>query len=97
MEINPAVTFKHDRKLMHAKRPKVLIVGAGLGGLTLGAILQKTDIPYEIFERAPKVKPLGKHIHSTSLFVVAVPALRPLFRLPNGPFTHCSTLAPFSS
>ncbi|KAG0279759.1 hypothetical protein BGZ95_000291 [Linnemannia exigua] len=59
MEINPAVTFKHDRKLMHAKRPKVLIVGAGLGGLTLAAILQKSDIPYEIFERAPQVKPLG--------------------------------------
>ncbi|KAF9091029.1 hypothetical protein BGX23_005545 [Mortierella sp. AD031] len=59
MEINPAVTFKHDRKVMYAKRPKVLIVGAGLGGLTLGAILQKSDIPYEIFERAAEVKPLG--------------------------------------
>ncbi|KAG0202462.1 hypothetical protein BGX33_009698 [Mortierella sp. NVP41] len=40
-------------------RPKVLIVGAGLGGLTLGAILQKSDIPYEIFERASEVKALG--------------------------------------
>ncbi|KAK3816974.1 MAG: hypothetical protein JOS17DRAFT_758750 [Linnemannia elongata] len=59
MEINPAITFKHDRKVMFGKRPKVLIVGAGLGGLTLGAILQKSDIPYEIFERAPEVKPLG--------------------------------------
>lgn len=64
MEINPAVTFKHDRKLMFAKRPKVLIVGAGLGGLTLGAILQKSDIPYDIFERASEVKPLGKHKHT---------------------------------
>ncbi|KAG0282527.1 hypothetical protein BGZ96_000381 [Linnemannia gamsii] len=62
MEINPAVTFKHERELMFAKRPKVLIVGAGLGGLTLGAILQKSDIPYDIFERAPKVKPLGSAI-----------------------------------
>ncbi|KAF9091032.1 hypothetical protein BGX23_005548 [Mortierella sp. AD031] len=44
---------------MSTKRPKVLIVGAGLGGLTLGAILQKSDIPYEIFERAPEIKPLG--------------------------------------
>ncbi|KAG0279758.1 hypothetical protein BGZ95_000290 [Linnemannia exigua] len=59
MEINPAVTFKHDRTVMYAKRPKVLIVGAGLGGLTLAAILQKSDIPYEIFERATEVKPLG--------------------------------------
>ncbi|KAF9905571.1 hypothetical protein EC991_001532 [Linnemannia zychae] len=62
MEINPAVTFKHDRKVMHSKRPKVLIIGAGLGGLTLGAILQKSDIPYEIFERAAKVKPLGSGV-----------------------------------
>ncbi|KAF9126820.1 hypothetical protein BGW39_006324 [Mortierella sp. 14UC] len=62
MEINPAIKFMHDRKVMFAKRPKVLIVGAGLGGLTLGAILQKSDIPYEIFERAPEVKPLGSAI-----------------------------------
>ncbi|KAG0216679.1 hypothetical protein BGX33_012348 [Mortierella sp. NVP41] len=59
MEINPAITFKHDRKVMHAKRPKVLIVGAGLGGLTLGMILQKSDIPYEIIERTSEVQPLG--------------------------------------
>ncbi|KAG0207755.1 hypothetical protein BGX33_006649 [Mortierella sp. NVP41] len=62
MEINPAITFKHDRTVMHAKKPKVLIVGAGIGGLTLGMILQKTDIPYEIFERASEVKNLGAAI-----------------------------------
>ncbi|KAG0375313.1 hypothetical protein BGX24_009271, partial [Mortierella sp. AD032] len=62
MEINPAVTFKHDRAVMHAKRPKVLIVGAGLGGLTLGMILQKANIPFEIIERASEVKPLGSGI-----------------------------------
>lgn len=44
---------------MHAKRPKVLIVGAGLGGLALGMIFEKSDTPYEIFERAHEVKPLG--------------------------------------
>ncbi|KAK3847909.1 MAG: hypothetical protein J3R72DRAFT_138366 [Linnemannia gamsii] len=62
MEINPAVTFKHDRTVMHAKRPKVLIVGAGLGGLTLGMILHKANIPFEIIERASEVKPLGSGI-----------------------------------
>lgn len=41
------------------KKPKVIIVGAGLGGITLGILLEKAGIPYEIFERAPEVKPLG--------------------------------------
>ncbi|KAF9097531.1 hypothetical protein BGX23_008609 [Mortierella sp. AD031] len=40
-------------------RPKVLIVGAGLGGLLLGALLERCNIPYTIFERATSVKPLG--------------------------------------
>lgn len=40
-------------------RPKVIIVGAGLGGLTLGLLLEKAKVPYVIFERAPAVKPLG--------------------------------------
>lgn len=44
---------------MCAKRPKVLIVGAGLGSLTLGMLLHKANIPFEIYERAPEVKPLG--------------------------------------
>lgn len=60
MEINPAVTFKHDRSIMYAKRPKVLIVGAGLGGLTLGMLLHKANIPFDIYDKAPEVKPLGK-------------------------------------
>ncbi|KAF9158096.1 hypothetical protein BGX21_011282, partial [Mortierella sp. AD011] len=37
----------------------VLIVGAGIGGLTLGALLEKAGIEYRIFERAKEVKPLG--------------------------------------
>ncbi|KAF9120613.1 hypothetical protein BGX30_003081 [Mortierella sp. GBA39] len=59
MEINPAVTFKHDRSIMYAKRPKVLIVGAGLGGLTLGMLLHKADIPFDIYDKVPEIKPLG--------------------------------------
>ncbi|KAG0283818.1 hypothetical protein BGZ96_011811 [Linnemannia gamsii] len=66
MEINPAVTFKHDRTVMYSKRPKVLIIGAGLGGLALAMLLNKTDIPYEIFERAAEVKPLGSAISLTA-------------------------------
>lgn len=41
-------------------KPKILIVGAGLGGLFLGALLEKAEIPYTIFERATVVKPLGE-------------------------------------
>ncbi|KAK3817834.1 MAG: hypothetical protein J3R72DRAFT_529484 [Linnemannia gamsii] len=63
MEINPAVTFKHDRSIMYAKRPKVLIVGAGVAGLTLGILLHKANIPFEIYERAAEVKPLGSAMY----------------------------------
>ncbi|KAF9192280.1 hypothetical protein BGZ51_005849 [Haplosporangium sp. Z 767] len=40
-------------------KPHVLIVGAGLGGLMMGILLERAGIPYDIFERAAKVKPLG--------------------------------------
>ncbi|KAF9283545.1 hypothetical protein BGZ88_010436 [Linnemannia elongata] len=40
-------------------KPKVLIVGAGLGGMALGILLHKAKIPFEIYERASVVKPLG--------------------------------------
>ncbi|KAF9911350.1 hypothetical protein EC991_003915 [Linnemannia zychae] len=38
---------------------RVIIVGAGIGGLLLGILLQRMGATYQIFERAPKVKPLG--------------------------------------
>ncbi|KAG0009214.1 hypothetical protein BGZ80_002627 [Entomortierella chlamydospora] len=39
--------------------PEVLIVGAGIGSLTLAILLEQLNIPYHIFERAAEVKPLG--------------------------------------
>ncbi|KAG0301266.1 hypothetical protein BGZ97_002852, partial [Linnemannia gamsii] len=42
-----------------ANKPTVLIVGAGLRGLMLGALLEKSGVPYTIFERATTVKHLG--------------------------------------
>jgi len=42
------------------KNPNVMIVGAGLAGLLLAILLDKAGIPYEIYERASSVKPLGK-------------------------------------
>ncbi|KAG0380663.1 hypothetical protein BGX24_006379 [Mortierella sp. AD032] len=44
---------------MSGEKPTVLIVGAGLGGLMLGALLEKANVPYAIFERTAEVKPLG--------------------------------------
>ncbi|KAF9352094.1 hypothetical protein BGX26_010021 [Mortierella sp. AD094] len=40
-------------------KPKVLIVGAGIGGLSLTAILERAGDPYEIFEKERVLKPLG--------------------------------------
>ncbi|KAG0215954.1 hypothetical protein BGX28_007180 [Mortierella sp. GBA30] len=40
-------------------RPRVVIVGGGLGGLMMGILLEKMDVPYQILERAVNYKPLG--------------------------------------
>ncbi|KAG0355612.1 hypothetical protein BGZ54_001086 [Gamsiella multidivaricata] len=37
----------------------ILIVGAGIGGLTLAALLERAGIDYIVFERAKEVVPLG--------------------------------------
>ncbi|KAG0231262.1 hypothetical protein BGW42_000364 [Actinomortierella wolfii] len=44
----------------------VLIVGAGLGGCMLGALLERANVNYTIFERAKMVKPLGSAIALTA-------------------------------
>lgn len=60
-------------------RPKVLIIGAGLGGLTLGMLLHKANISFDIFERASEVKNIGKYslfqgtVHTAQLYLTLVP------------------------
>ncbi|KAF9100049.1 hypothetical protein BGX27_000493 [Mortierella sp. AM989] len=44
------------------EKPSVIISGAGIGGLMLGALLEQIDIPYHIHERAKEIRPLGSAI-----------------------------------
>ena len=37
----------------------VIVVGAGIGGLTLGLALHEAGIPCRIFEAAPEIRPIG--------------------------------------
>ncbi|KAF9189430.1 hypothetical protein BGZ51_009606 [Haplosporangium sp. Z 767] len=51
--------------------PRVIIVGAGLGGITLGIFLEQLKIPFHIYERAKKVKPLGSAMAFTASTLTA--------------------------
>ncbi|KAF9170400.1 hypothetical protein BGX20_009023 [Mortierella sp. AD010] len=41
------------------KAPHVMIVGAGLAGLLLAILLDRINVPYEIYERSEEIRPLG--------------------------------------
>lgn len=54
--VHPSIRRKTE---MTTEKPKVLVIGAGLGGVTLCLLLEKAGVNYELFERAAQVKPLG--------------------------------------
>ncbi|KAG0238405.1 hypothetical protein BGW42_005638 [Actinomortierella wolfii] len=51
---------------MASSNHKVIIAGAGIGGLTLGIMLEKAEIDYIILERATEFKALGSSISLTA-------------------------------
>ncbi len=44
-------------------RVDVIIIGAGIGGLTLGLMLERAGIPCRIYEASPALKPIGVGIN----------------------------------
>lgn len=61
------------------KQLTVMIVGAGLGGLTLALLLEKAKINYHVYEKAAEVKPLGMIISislSNDLILCTFPTYR---------------------
>jgi len=60
MTTHPSHSLNTDRPI-----PSVVIIGAGIGALYLAILLDNAGIPYEIFERDPEVRTIGRcpHLH----------------------------------
>ena len=48
------------------RKPRVLISGGGIGGLTLALLLLRGNIPFLVFEKTKELKPLGWYHPSTA-------------------------------
>ena len=44
---------------MSVRKPKIVIVGAGLGGLTAGLALLRRGFEVELYEQAPSLREIG--------------------------------------
>lgn len=56
-------------ELENMEKPKVLISGAGIGGLTLAILLKKANIPFLVLEKTHDAKPLGTFKHLTDIII----------------------------
>lgn len=45
--------------IVDPNRPKVLIVGSGLGGLILAILLKDASVPFMDLERSIEIRPIG--------------------------------------
>jgi len=55
--------LRHGLKGAKMAKPKVAIVGAGLGGLTAAIFFQRAGYPVTVYEQAPRLARLGAGIH----------------------------------
>jgi 2-polyprenyl-6-methoxyphenol hydroxylase-like FAD-dependent oxidoreductase len=60
---------------MTSHRPKAVVLGAGIGGLTLAAALRQVDIDVEVYERATELKAAGSGLGVLSNGGAALDAL----------------------
>jgi len=47
-------------------KPHVIIVGAGIGGLTLALLLERAAVPYVVLEKTSSIKSLGNNGNQSS-------------------------------
>lgn len=55
----PSTAISSGHEWSDTDKPKILIVGAGIGGLLLGNLLRKAGCQFLIIEKAKELKPLG--------------------------------------